>query len=77
MSAHYSHYAKKVTFLGLRAWWLIFLLLSMLRPFSWLQHMVLLVVMAMLYYIEKKRGYVPEYYLARLRVILGGHVRGS
>lgn len=69
------HYSKKVKFLGLRGWICIFVLMSMVMPFSPSLHILLIVVAGTLWYIEKQRGYIVEYYFLRLRTVLGGRCR--
>jgi hypothetical protein len=71
------HYGKKVKIFGLRGWLVIFLLLSLLNIFSFKQHVISVIAIAVFWFIEKKRGYVIEYYMLYLRTKLGGRCRGN
>jgi Na+/H+ antiporter NhaA len=69
------HYSKKVKVFGLRGWLVLFILLSLLNIFSIKQHAILLIATIIFWFIEKKRGYVIEYYILYLRTKLGGRCR--
>jgi uncharacterized membrane protein len=69
------HYSKKVKVLGLRGWFVLFLLGSLLNIFSVTQHLISLLAFVVFWFIEKKRGYVVEYYMLYLRTKIGGRCR--
>lgn len=75
MSIHWQHTYLRATFLGFRAWVVIPLFISILRPFNLTIHLITLMAFLISFWIEKKEGYVMEYYWYKLRTKLGGKIR--
>ena len=72
---HWSNYYKRADLLGLSAYSALFVLASILRPFNIFQHILLFLIFAGLFYIEKIKGFIPYYFVKYLRTKTGGNLR--